>query len=402
MELNVDNPGPIPQSNGKDSDTWYYPPDIANDLQGVELPDELKSEAFACAWEYSRCVIPQYTNWDRYVAFMRTIIIGIIAEFHGSLVDVAAGDNVLGYSLKGTLAALFEGTPGHEDMCREFRSFLLITADKASGRRDGELFRRYVNALVQSPRHWFRMRDCDALARFTIAAALACNDLDDIWFTDDQFEMLSEIGDTLYDAVAFYKHRSEGEINNTFAYMPENLRINAFRRARETLWALDVAWARKPELQSVINFVRFFGGPIHMMMRRYRFVEDDLIICKPETDHVVDQTRHNYKLWNRVDAGENSKTVQGLQRYRNLISRSDELMFTGLADFLETGGDGVCDRCQYRASYGAESNYRFGGVELCVECKAKWRDYLESFPERAAKVFPETLSTTATREGTHL
>jgi hypothetical protein len=61
-------------------DRWYYPPDIANDLQGVDLPAKIKAEAFACAWEYTRCVIPQYTNWARYVAFMRIIVMGIVAE----------------------------------------------------------------------------------------------------------------------------------------------------------------------------------------------------------------------------------------------------------------------------------------------------------------------------------
>jgi len=41
-------------------------------------------------------------------------------------------------------------------MSREYRAFLLITADKASARRNGELFRRYVNALAQSSKQWFR------------------------------------------------------------------------------------------------------------------------------------------------------------------------------------------------------------------------------------------------------
>jgi hypothetical protein len=91
---------------------------------------------------------------------MRAIIIGTIAEFRGNMVDVAASDTVLGcYSLNGVLDALFEGTPGHEDMKREYKSFLLITADKVSSRRDGELFRHYVNALAVSPHQWFRMRD---------------------------------------------------------------------------------------------------------------------------------------------------------------------------------------------------------------------------------------------------
>ncbi|KAJ7148454.1 BcABA3 [Mycena crocata] len=378
----------------REQDTWYYPPDIANDLQYTNLSEEVKAEIFACAWEYTRCVIPQYTNWSRYIAFMRTIIMAIIAEFEGSLVDVTAGDDVLGYSLSGILASLFEGTHGHEDMGREFRAFLLVAADKASDRRSGELFRRYVNSLAHSPRQWFRMRDCDALARFTIAAALACNGLDDVWFSDDQFEILCEMGDTMYDAIAFYKHRSEGETSSTFAYVPDDMRIKAYRQCREVLWALDTAWARQLEMQGVINFVRFFGGTIHMLTRRYRFVEEDLTIGRPETDAVVAQTRAHFKLWNRVDAAEAMDvSEESIQRYRKIVARSDELLFPGLAEFLETGGDGDCDTCRYRTSYGAETIHSFGGVELCDGCRAKWRGFLESFPERAAQVFPELADT---------
>jgi hypothetical protein len=366
-------------------DCWYYPPEIANDLQGVEISARRKAEIFACAWEYSRCVIPQRTNWTRYVAFMRIIIIGIIAEFRGDLVDVTAGDQILGYDLSAVLGALFEGTPGHVEMAREYRSFLLITADKASSRRNGKLFRRYVSALAQSPKGWFRMRDCDALARFTIASALACNDLDSVWFTNAEFEILTEIGDTLYDAVAFYKHRSERETNSTFAYMPEDLRVEAFQKYREILWALDVAWSRKPELQCVLNFTRFFGGPIHMMMRRYRFVEENLTIGRRETEEVITQTRQNFKLWNRVGAGQDC--AEEAQRYENLVAQSDKLMFAGLADMLEKSGDGHCDRCHDAPR--VEVAHRFGGVQLCNECRRKWREYLECFPARAAAVFPE-------------
>lgn len=376
-------------------DTWYYPPDIANDLNGVtQLPERFKEEAYACAWEYTRCVIPQYTNWRRYVAFMRIIIMGIIAEFRGDLVDVTASDSILGYSLDGTLAELFEGTPGHALMAREYKTFLLVTADKASSRRDGELFRRYVNALAISPRAWFRMRDGDALARFTMASALACNDLDDVWPTDQQFELLAEIGDTLYDAVAFYKHRSEGETNSTFAYVPPEIRIKAFRVAREVLWALDVAYAHKPEGAPLMNFVRYFGGPIHMMMRRYRFVEEDLTVGRPETDAVVTETRRHVKLWNRVDADIHDSNGEGqtieassIQRYHAVLKRSEELMFPELPELLERGSKPHCDRCLYRASYGAEQNHSFGGVALCRGCQAMWRGYVESLPDRTKEVF---------------
>jgi hypothetical protein len=80
--------------------------------------------------------------------------ISTIAEFRGKLVRVDAGNVIMGHDLSATLDTLFEGTAGYADMNREFRTFLLLTADKSSDRRDGELFRRYVNALAKSPRQW--------------------------------------------------------------------------------------------------------------------------------------------------------------------------------------------------------------------------------------------------------
>ncbi|KAJ7505596.1 hypothetical protein B0H11DRAFT_1626680, partial [Mycena galericulata] len=162
----------------------------------------------------------------------RTIAVAIGAEFKGSLADAMAGDNILGYSIEGIRCAFRR----HAKPC--------ISGEKAmaSNKRDGELFRQYVNSLVQSPRNRFRMRDCDSLDRYTMVAALACNDLDDVWFSEKQFTILGEMALTMYDAVAFYKHRSEGEIHNTFAYMSEDLRVKAFWR--EVLWALDATSAR--------------------------------------------------------------------------------------------------------------------------------------------------------------
>ncbi|MCS7475805.1 hypothetical protein ACFFQW_24615 [Umezawaea endophytica] len=367
------------------ADTWFYPADIADDLADSGLPPEVVAETLACAWEYTRCVIPQFTNWDRYLAFTRIIVIGIIAEFRGHLVDVAADDHPLGYDLDDLLDTVFKGTPGHREMAREYRAFLLVTGDKSSDRRDSELFHRYVTALARSPRDWFRLRDCDALARFTIAAALACNDHDDTWFTEEEFEVLTELGDTLYDAVAYYKHRAEGETNSTFAYVGHELRNEGYRRCREVLWALDAAWARSPAHRPVLNFLRYFGGPIHMMMRRYRFTEEDLTIGLPEDEHVVTQTRRNVKLWNRVDV--TGRSVRDA-RYATLAARSDELMFPGLVELLEGSAAGHCDDCRHRLSYGAEGVGRFGGVELCDGCRGEWQAYLRAFPARAAEVFP--------------
>jgi len=371
-------------------DNWYYPIEIKNDLQGVGLPPEFIEEALACGWEYVRCIVPHFTNWDRYIAFTRTIIIGTIAEFRGSLVDITAGNNILGYNLDDLLDTLFAGTPGRDEMARHFRSFILFSAEKSSDRRESDLFRRYVNALARSPRDWFRLRDSDAIARYSMAAALVCNDFDEVWFTDAEFEMLSEIGTTLYDAVAFHKHRAEGEVHSTFSYADDKMRKECFRRSREVLWSLDAAWAHRPGHLCVTNFLRFFGGPIHMMMRRYRFVEDDLMIGRPETEEVVVQTRQNVKLWNRVDATEMESASAQSARYRKVIAGSNTLLIEGLADMLESGNKGFCGKCahRYERSYGAQASEQFGGVELYVGCKEEWRSYLESLPARAAKVFP--------------
>ena len=272
-------------------------------------------------------------------------------------------------------------------MTREYRSFLIITADKTSERREDELFRRYVNALAHSPRQWFRLRDADALARFTIAAALACNDLDDIWFTEQQFEVMCEIGVTLYDAVAFFKHRSEGETNNTFQYTPPELRVPAVRQCREILWALDCAWFNKPELCIVTNFLRYFGGPLFMTMRRYRFVEDGCTIGNQETAEIVSHARQNHKLWNRIDAvtSVRSKTI----RYHQALESADLFMFDGLSDMLKADDDRQCGECQFRISYGSNELHHFGGVKLCDGCKERWKIYMGQLPRRVASAFAE-------------
>ncbi|KAJ6577895.1 hypothetical protein B0H19DRAFT_1370955 [Mycena capillaripes] len=359
MDLNFSErltPDPAPRAR----DTWYFTRDIDDDIQGLNVPEGVKGEIFAIAYEYIRCVIPHYTNRERYLAFMRIIIISIVAEFNGTIVDVLASDHLLGYSVPDLVDTLFRGSPIREIMERELHTCILFMAEKASSRRDGELFRRYANCLADSPKQWFRMRDCDGLSRFTIMAALACNDVLDVCFSEEQLEIFGEIsiGITLYDTVAFYKHRSEGE-------------------CREVLWALDAAWAGHPSMLIVPNVLRIFGGAIHMLMRPYRFVDENLTIGVPETEEVVSLTRANFKLWYRLDA-ETTKEVseESVQRYKDVLAASEEVLFPGLARTLETAGDGNCDTC-------------ISPRLLCDDCRASWRHFLESFPDRAAKAFPE-------------
>jgi hypothetical protein len=74
----------------KGLDTFYYPPDIANDLEGLGLSQEFKAECFACAWEYVRCIIPRFTNWERYIAFVKICVIATVVEVRGDLVDLVS------------------------------------------------------------------------------------------------------------------------------------------------------------------------------------------------------------------------------------------------------------------------------------------------------------------------
>lgn len=153
-------------------EVWYYPSDFEKDLQGVGLPNHIIAELLGTAWEYSRVVIPHFTNWKRYVGFTRLTVLAMVADFRGALVDVAADNKILGYDVDNILDDAFGGTVGHEPMAREYRSFLLFAAEKSSNRHNSEMFRLYVNALAQSPRQWFRLRSCVTLGRLAMVAAL--------------------------------------------------------------------------------------------------------------------------------------------------------------------------------------------------------------------------------------
>jgi hypothetical protein len=82
---------------------WFYPDELKGDLEHSGLAFPVVAEALACGWEYVRCVVPEFTNWDRYLALSRIVTIGVIAEFRGELVDVVSDGPVLGYDLDSLL-----------------------------------------------------------------------------------------------------------------------------------------------------------------------------------------------------------------------------------------------------------------------------------------------------------
>lgn len=272
-------------------------------------------------------------------------------------------------------------------MAQEFRSFLLFTAAKTSSHRDGELFQRYRSALTHSPHQWFRLRDADALVRFSIAAALACNELDQSFLTEEKLEVLAEIAVTLYDAVAFHKHRAEAEICSTFAYVPCQNRKRAYSLYNHVLWSLDVTAHQSPELRTVFNFIRPFGGPIHMMMHRYRFVEEDLTIGRPGDSEVIENARRNVKLWFRRKKCD--RLAPSDHRYELVQSRRERLLFPGMAEMLERSSDGA--RFQYRkcSHFDSGKNRNDRTSRLCGCCENLWLEYIVSLPDRVVRAFPE-------------
>lgn len=127
--------GGLVRSQGKE--IRFYPKEIEHDLDGIPyLSENFIHEALATSWEYARCVIPSYTNWDRYVAFMRTVTIGIIAETDSTLVNVLAEDfRCGGHVVDEILNTLFEGTPAEDaEIARDYWTFLITTAEKTGDR----------------------------------------------------------------------------------------------------------------------------------------------------------------------------------------------------------------------------------------------------------------------------
>lgn len=386
---------PIIDGSAKDlgpwTDQWYYPDEISEGFEAFELSKKVVDETLATAWEYARSVIPTFTDWEKYIAFVKTIVIAVVAEFRGDLIPEAGASRILGFDLDGILRTLFGSFPMHVAMAQEFRAFILMSTEKSRNRTESELFSRYLNALAESPGSWFRLRDCDALARYTIACALVCNGFDDDPFSETQWQLLAEMANGQYDAVAYHKHEAEGETNSTFAYVGSESRPESFQMYRDILWAVDAKLAQDPVKRVVLNFIRPFAGPLHIMTRRYRFVEDGLMIGKPATATVVEQTRQHVKLWHRIDepGGPSAPNPQRgeLTSYEKSMAQSAEVMFDGLKDLLQGSEKRHCPNCAYAPP--TDRLGQFCGVRLCKECQERWKLYIRSFPKRLAAGFPE-------------
>lgn len=372
-----------PQTGSVTYEDWFYPDELNTDLTPFGIPQGEIPEIIGHAWELTRCVVPEFKNWDRYLALVRLGVIAYVADYAGTALDVIE-DGWVGYSLDEQLDILFGGSSIRDEMAREFRCAVLVMTEKASERRGSALYRRYADALANSAADYLRIRDCDAMVRFYLAAAISCSNSDN-WLTEAENQILAEIAVILFDAISFYKHRAEGEICNLFGYVGPQARTAAYRACREVLWALDSNWSQRPDRRCVIHYVRFLGGPVHMLMRRYRYVEDGLTIGNPESDALVDDARHNVKLWYRSDPMTANTTDE---RYEAVQARKNSLLFEGFAEMLDRPSEAKCQDCRRKEFYGVGESGQFSGIALCEQCKGEWRGYLETVAGRARDVLP--------------
>jgi hypothetical protein len=164
----------VTKTDTKPHDKWFYPAVVADDLASVDLPNNQKQELLNCARECARCLISSYTNWDRYIAFVRLGTIVNLAEFRGDLLDMASNDRFpFGYDLDMLLETMFGGGDRAtcENLAREIHTYLLVTEVKTNKtkRGDSELFRRHVNVLTASLVTGF---DCATPARSSDSLSL--------------------------------------------------------------------------------------------------------------------------------------------------------------------------------------------------------------------------------------
>ncbi|MCC2280660.1 hypothetical protein LKL35_35450 [Streptomyces sp. ET3-23] len=371
-------------------DRWFLPDELSKNLEDKYpgLSRDEAAEVLSAGWEFMRCLVPEFTSWERYLAMTRLLTINLVAEFRASAGDIAFGDLVCGYDIEELLGVVFGDTPVREEMSREYRGMLLLTAAKSGMSRHARLLSRLTEALANSPADYFRIRDCDFGSRFTFAGAMACNEVSGGWLSERENQILAEVAVGMYDAIAFHKHQAEGEICNVFAYSDPSLRPSVYRMYREALWALDTTWSRSVAKRCVVNFARYGGGPVHMLMRRYRFVENGLVVGLPESEGTVAAASQNVKLWHHLAPGSSQagETEVAGSYYRTVMAGERKWLFPGLANLLGQSNAARCPSCRPPEAHRAEETAGFGGMRLCNGCRSEWDAYLRDFPSRLKEV----------------
>ncbi|GIZ45767.1 hypothetical protein CKM354_000892000 [Cercospora kikuchii] len=148
--------------------------------------------------------------------------------------------------------------------------------------------------------------------------------------------------------------------------------------------------------------LRFFGGPIHVTMRRYRFVEEGLRIGREEDEVVRGLARRNEKLWWRrkgegskdevglTKDGESIEVVIGRTRFEKYMEKKGELFFDGFVEMMEEGKSRDDDVAGCCAGEGGENGRSVFGARILSEAEREvWRQYALGFNGRLRRAFPE-------------
>jgi predicted metal-binding protein len=115
-----------------------------------------------------------------------------------------------------------------------------------------------------------------------------------------------------------------------------------------------------------------------------------LTIGMPEDTRMVEETRENIKLWNRVDSKEEAaEHAWDETSYRRALEAEEEVMFEGFGDLLRQGSRHACEDCNKNPVHlAAQQMYQFAGVRLCEVCRREWDAYVGTLPDRAVQAFP--------------
>ncbi|MBH1937719.1 hypothetical protein I5Q34_26185 [Streptomyces sp. AV19] len=353
-----------------------------------QIPQHEMEEIRRTGWEYLRCVIPEFRDPVPYEALGTLSAISVLSEYRGDLLDLTTGkwpgSDLFGVRADALLETASRVLDPRADLAREYTGSLLFILEKSS-HRNSDLFGYWIEGLGSSPQNFLRMRDTDGQGRFFLAYALASNGISE-WFPEEEVRALMEMMFVMYDGLAFFKHRAEADPCNLFAYAGGDLafRQEMYTVARNATWALDAHAYRDRRYRVAVTMARQMPA-VHLLMHRYRYVEDGMMIGKEETGKVVRNARENVKLWHRREEAGPEATRSPLEE---LLSPVRHMLPDAVVDCMTRAAADRCPDCDRSAVSGTREEKVFGGVRLCASCRHDWRRYLKGSWNRWSEVLP--------------
>ena len=82
------------------TDKWFYPDELEIHLEPYGVQREKIAEIITQSWELNRCIVPEFSNWDRYMALTRLGVIAYVADYTGRAIDVVDDGPWIGYDIE--------------------------------------------------------------------------------------------------------------------------------------------------------------------------------------------------------------------------------------------------------------------------------------------------------------